>query len=65
VKCIDLKSVKAEVQVQATKYNTSSYFYSEAICTWIDYDEGVFSIHETYDQLNLLFDLLTNIKKKV
>jgi hypothetical protein len=43
--------------IKLVKYNVSSYWFREAVGAWIDYDEDQRTIIETYDYLDLCFDM--------
>ena len=43
--------------IKLVKYNVSSYWFREAVGAWIDYDEDHRDIIETYNYLDLCFDM--------
>jgi hypothetical protein len=47
------------ITITINKYNLSSFWYLEAINAWIDFDEGMRSLIETYDYLDYLFYMET------
>ena len=48
------------MMINLVKYDISSHWFCEACCAWVDYDDGINSIIETYDYLDYLFDMETN-----
>ena len=39
-------------------YDMGCRWYRDAICAWMDFDDGLFTIGETYETINQLFDLM-------
>jgi hypothetical protein len=44
--------------MKINKYKVETYCFLEAVGVWVDYDFGQMSIHQVYDHLNKLFDIM-------